>query len=87
MDIFAVLSFKGTAKILAALRQKERMRYGELVVVVGLATTTTRTLKAMEEAKLVEKEAPSEPYKPVAYWLTEKGRRMSDLVASLQGLE
>lgn len=87
MDIFAILSFKGTAKILAALKQKERMRYGELVEVVGFATTTSRALKAMEAAKLVEKEALSEPYRPVVYWLTEKGRKVSDLAASLEGLE
>ena len=86
MNIIPVLAFRGTEKILTALRVKGRMRYSDLVDVVGFATTTTRALKAMEEAKLVTKQVMSEPYRPVVYSLTEKGKKVSELVAELEKL-
>lgn len=62
------------------------MRYSELVKIVGFSTTTTRALKAMEAAKLVRKEVLNEPYRPVAYWLTERGRKLSQMVAEIEKL-
>jgi DNA-binding MarR family transcriptional regulator len=72
-------------KILTALRSKGRMRYSDLAD-FGYATTTTRALKAMEEAKLITKQVMSEPYRPVVYSLTEKGKKVSEIVADLQKL-
>jgi hypothetical protein len=36
----------------------------------------SRALKAMEEMKLIEKKALTEPYRPGAYWLTAKGKKI-----------
>lgn len=84
MDVFQVLLLRGTKKILDALRDKNRMRYSDLVEVVGFSTTTSRALKAMALLKLIDKEVLNEPYRPVAYSLTEKGRRLSEIVADLE---
>ena len=86
MDAFDVLALKGTRKVLELLKAKDQMRYSELVNVVGFSTTTSRALKAMEAAKLVEREVLDEPYRPVAYSLTEKGRKLSQLAAEIEKL-
>ena len=86
MDAFEVLTLKGTRKVLEALGDGGKVRYSDLVKVVGFSTTTTRALKAMESAKLVEREVLNEPYRPVAYRLTEKGRKLSLLAAEIEKL-
>jgi DNA-binding HxlR family transcriptional regulator len=86
MDMISIIALSGTAKILGALKSKGKMRYSELVDIVGFATTTTRALKAMEEAKLVTKQVVNEPYRPVVYSLTEKGRKAGELVTELEKL-
>ena len=86
MDVFQVLSLKGTRTILEVLRTNDRMRYSELVKSVGFSTTTTRALKAMETAKLVRKEVLNEPYRPVAYSLTDKGKKLAQMVTEIEKL-
>lgn len=63
------------------------MQYSELVEVVGFSTTTTRAIKAMESLKFINKEVLNEPYRPVVYWLTEKGKRLSEIMAELEKLQ
>jgi len=86
LDVFDALSLKGTRKILEALRTNNRMRYSDLVEAVGFSTTTSRALKAMETARLIDKEILNEPYRPVAYWLTEKGRKLSQMITEIEKL-
>lgn len=86
MDAFEALTLKGTRKILEALRSGNQMRYSELVEAVGFSTTTSRALKALEATKIVDREVLDEPYRPVAYSLTEKGRKLSQLVAEIEKL-
>ena len=78
-----MLALKGTRKVLELLKTKDRMRYSELVSAIGFSTTTTRALKTMEAAKFVDREVLDEPYRPVAYSLTEKGRKLSQLAAEI----
>jgi DNA-binding HxlR family transcriptional regulator len=87
LNVFEVLSLTGTRKILAALKVRNRMRYSELAEAVGYSTTTTRALKAMESSSYVKKEVLNEPYRPVVYWLTEKGKRLSDFVVEIERLD
>jgi DNA-binding HxlR family transcriptional regulator len=84
MSLIEVLSLKGTVKILHALRKQERIRYSELSKIVGFATTTTRALKALESNKLVNREVLNEPYRPVAYSLTDRGKKLTELVIELE---
>ena len=84
MEIVSV-SLRGTRKILMALKTKSRMRYSDLAELVG-NSTTTRALKAMEEAKLVTRQVLSDPYRPVVYSLTEKGKKASELLSELEKL-
>lgn len=86
LDAFEVLALKGTRKVLELLKAKDQMRYSELVNAIGFSTTTSRALKAMERAKLVDREVLDEPYRPVAYSLTEKGRKLSQLAAEIEKL-
>lgn len=86
LDAFQVLTLKGTRKILEVLKTGDSKRYSELVKAVGFSTTTSRALKAMEEARLVSREVLDEPYRPVAYRLTDKGRKLSLLVAEMEKL-
>lgn len=53
--------------------------------IVGFSTTTIRALKAMESQKIVLR-VLNEPYRPVAYSLTEKGKRLSELVTEIEKL-
>ena len=84
MDIIHTLALRGTKKILLTLEKPGKMRYSDIVKVVGYSTTTTRALKSMERHGIVKKEVLNEPYRPVSYSLTDKGRK---LVAFLKELE
>lgn len=84
MDVFELLGLRGTKKILDELTVKDSVRYSELVRAVGFSTTTTRALKAMEWMGLVEKKVLAEPYRPVIYSLTKKGKRLAEISKQLE---
>ena len=86
LDIFNTLSLKGSVKILIALKEQGSTKYLDLVKKVGFATTTTRALKALEENKFVTREVLDEPYRPVAYSLTDKGKRLLEIVMEIEKL-
>jgi DNA-binding HxlR family transcriptional regulator len=86
MDIIRMLSLKGTKKILLSMERAGRMRYSEIVKVVGYSTTTTRALKSMERHGIVKKEVLNEPYRPVSYSLTDKGRKLVTFLKELENL-
>jgi DNA-binding HxlR family transcriptional regulator len=86
MDTVQMLALRGTKKILFSLEKAGKMRYSEIVKAVGYSTTSTRALKSMERHGIVKKEVLNEPYRPVAYWLTEKGKRLATLVRELESL-
>jgi DNA-binding HxlR family transcriptional regulator len=81
-----VLCLKGTAKILAALRKKEGMSFSELAEIVGFSSTATRALKAMEQDKLVARQVLDKPYRPVIYSLTERGRKLANLLSQIEDI-
>jgi DNA-binding HxlR family transcriptional regulator len=84
MDIIHMLALRGTKKILLTLEKAVKMRYSEIVKVVGYSTTTTRALKSMERHGIVKKEVLNEPYRPVSYSLTDKGRRLVTFLKELE---
>jgi DNA-binding HxlR family transcriptional regulator len=86
MDIIQLLALRGTRKILLNLEKGGKMQYSEIVKVVGYSTTTTRSLKAMEKVAIVKREVLNEPYRPVAYSLTEKGKKLAGLLKELENL-
>ncbi len=86
MDVFEVFALRGTRKILKALSSKQELKYSELVEIVGFSKTTSRALRGMEKLGLVQKRALSEPYRPVAYWLTPKGKRLAALVEEVESV-
>jgi len=86
MDVFELLRLRGTRKILEELGEKGGVNYSELVRVVGFSTTTTRALKRMEEFGIVEKRVLAKPYRPVEYSLTEKGKRLAEIVKKIDAL-
>jgi len=86
MDIIRVLSLRGTRKILLSMEKAGKMRYSEIVKIVGYSTTTTRALKSMERHGIVKKEVLNEPYRPVSYSLTDKGRKLAILLKELENL-
>jgi DNA-binding HxlR family transcriptional regulator len=63
-----------------------KMRYSEIVKIVGYSSTTTRALKNMERHSIVKKEVLNEPYRPVSYSLTDKGKKLATLVKDLESL-
>jgi len=81
-----VLTLKGTAKIVQALRKKDGMTYSELAKLVGFTSTATRSLKALERQKFVTREVLNKPYRPVSYTLTEKGKRLWEIIHELEEL-
>ena len=87
MGALDVLCLKGTAKIIAALRKKDSLSYSELRKIVGFATTASRSLKALQKESFVNREVLDMPYRPVAYSLTEKGRRLSEIMLELEELD
>jgi DNA-binding HxlR family transcriptional regulator len=86
MDIIQLLALKGTKKILLSLEKTGKMQYSEIVKLVGYSTTTTRALKGMERFGIVKREVLNEPYRPVAYWLTEKGKKFASILRDLESL-
>jgi len=83
LDVFELLALKGTRRILGELRQRQKSMYSDLVRIVGHSTTTTRALNAMMGLGLIEKEVLNKKYRPVVYFLTEKGRRLAEIVSQL----
>jgi DNA-binding HxlR family transcriptional regulator len=63
-----------------------RMKYSEIVKVVGYSTTTTRSLKNMEKFGIVRRELLNEPYRPAAYSLIYKGRKLTNILKDLENL-
>jgi len=86
MDIIGLLALGGTKKILVSLEKAGKIRYSEIVRVVGYSTTATRSLKAMEKFGIVKREVLDEPYRPVAYSLTEKGKKLAGILKDLESL-
>ena len=86
MDIIRLLALRGTKKILLSMEKVWRMKYSEIVKVVSYSTTTTRSLKSMEKLGIVRRELLNEPYRPVAYSLTEKGRKLISILKELENL-
>jgi len=86
MDIIGLLALGGTRKILASLDKAGRMQYSQIVKVVGYSTTATRSLKAMEKFGIVKREVLNEPYRPVAYSLTDKGKKLAVILKELENL-
>jgi len=86
MDIIHMLALRGTRKILLTLEKAAKMRYSEIVKVVGYSTTTTRALKSMERHGIVKREVLNEPYRPVSYSLTDKGRKLVTFLKELENL-
>ncbi len=84
MGLFELLALRGTRTILRELSKNKRVKYSDLVKVVGFSTTTTRALKAMEMEEFVGKEVMNEPYRPVVYFLTKRGERLASLVEQLE---
>jgi DNA-binding HxlR family transcriptional regulator len=86
MDIISLLALKGTKKIMFSMEKAGKMKYSEIVKVVGYSTTTTRSLKSMERLGIVKREVLNEPYRPVAYSLTEKGKKLTSLLKEIENL-
>jgi len=86
MDIIRLLALRGTKKILLTMQKVGKMKYSEIVKVVGYSTTTTRSLKSMEKLGIVKREVLNEPYRPVAYSMTEKGKKLAGLLEELESL-
>jgi DNA-binding HxlR family transcriptional regulator len=81
-----MLALKATKKILLSIEKAGKMRYSEVVKVVGYSTTATRSLKSMEKLGIVKKQVLNEPYRPVEYSLTDKGRKLTSLLEELENL-
>jgi DNA-binding HxlR family transcriptional regulator len=86
MDIFGLLGLRGTRKILEELGERGSVRYSDLVKAVGFSTTTTRALKGMEQLGVVKKRVLDEPYRPVEYSLTDRGKKVLAIVKELKEL-
>jgi len=86
MDIIRMLALRGTRKIVLTLEKAGKMRYSEIVKNVGYSTTTSRALKSMERHGILKKEVLNEPYRPVSYSLTDKGRKLATVVRELENL-
>lgn len=84
MNLFELLALKGTRVILKELGKNKKVKYSSLVKAVGFSTTATRALKAMEKEKVVSREVLNEPYRPVVYFLTERGQRLASLVDEIE---
>jgi DNA-binding HxlR family transcriptional regulator len=84
--VFELLALKGTVKILRQLQKEQRSMYSDLVKIVGHSTTTTRALNAMMKLGLIQKEVLNEKYRPVMYFLTDKGRKLAEVASQLENL-
>jgi len=86
LDVFELLALKGTIRILKQLSREPRIAYSDLVRTVGHSTTTTRALNAMVKLDLLQKEVLNEKYRPVVYFLTDKGKKLAEIVTTLESL-
>ncbi len=82
-EIFKILGKKGVIKILDCIVVKRR-KYGEIEDILGNPSTTTRHLKILEKNGIVRREVHMEKYRPVYYYLTEKGKKIHKLVKEIQ---
>jgi DNA-binding HxlR family transcriptional regulator len=83
-DIFEIIGLKGSRIILRELSRKGNMRYSELQEVVGSPSTTNLALQKLKDGSLVKRTVLDEPYRPVAYNLTDFGKKVAALLVELE---
>lgn len=83
MDIFELISLKGTSRILLALHRNGQLTYSELVKIIGYSTTTSRALKRLMKLELINRKVLDEDYRPVIYYLTEDGKELVKIIQQL----
>jgi len=66
------------------LSQRGSMRYSELQEAVGSPSTTNLALQKLKEGSLVKRTVLDEPYRPVAYGLTDLGKKVAALLVELE---
>ena len=84
MDVFEVIGLRGSRIILRELSRKDAMRYSDLQGAVGSPSTTNLALDKLRRSSLVTRKVLDEPYRPVAYSLTESGKRVAALVREIE---
>lgn len=84
MDIFEVVGLRGSRIILKELSQKGSMRYSELQEVVGSPSTTNLALEKLRGGSLIKRKVLDKPYRPVAYSLTDLGKKVASLLKELE---
>ena len=86
MDVFDVVGLKCSRIIMRELSRKETLRYSELQEAVGSPSTTNLALDKLRRSSLVSRRVLDEPYRPVAYSLTEAGRKVAALVKEMENV-
>jgi len=77
-SVLEIVQGKWTLRVLFELSKKDSMRFGELKKQIGGVTNTvlSSTLRALEEARLVERTQYNEIPPHVEYSLSEAGRQI-----------
>jgi len=90
MDLYKtlrILGHKGSMPILEEIHKRGRARFSTLSEVVSSDVELMRKLNKLMELGLVERHVLNESRRPTEYTLTEKGRKVSDVLARIKEID
>ncbi|MDD5239894.1 MAG: winged helix-turn-helix transcriptional regulator [Candidatus Omnitrophica bacterium] len=88
MKIRKIIAKTGCIEILLALKEHKKLNFGKLNKITGYSSTTTARLKELLTENLIKRIVnPNSEKTLVEYELTEKGKRLSEIVKDLKAFE
>jgi DNA-binding HxlR family transcriptional regulator len=87
MNLLKVISKTGCEEILLKLYKEGESNFGKLAELTKHRATTTRSLKELQKAKLVDRKVMQDELRTVVYSLTEKGKSVGEILQQLKKLE
>ena len=87
MSVLKVISKAGCEDILLKLHNEGDMNFAKLAELTKHRATTSRSLKELQGAGLIERKVMNDELRTVIYNLTEKGKSVSNILVELRRLE
>ena len=87
MSLLKVISKAGCEDILLKLHEKGELNFAKLAELTKHRATTSRSLKELQGAGLIERKVMDDELRTVIYNLTEKGKSVCKILIELGRLE
>lgn len=87
MSLLKVISKAGCEDILLKLHKEGEINFAKLAELTKHRATTSRSLKELQGAGLIDRKVMNDELRTVIYSLTEKGKAVCNILMGLRKLE